>query len=545
MTCEAHARPGRFPGRGAGLAAPARLAQATAGFNTVLMAVALPSAQGELGLTGSGRLWAVAGYDLALGGTVLLGRRLAAPLGGRRGLIAGGAGLAAASVLGCLAGTGALITARALQGLFAGLMLTAAVTALAAAPGAGGRGGARLGRATAVFCTGGALGVVVGWPLTGGLDWRWCLFATAPPALAVALGALLAGRPRRTPGARPPAPAGTGHDWALLLATVALCAAGVRTLLLFTSYPFHNGGRALLAAAALALLPLAVAAFTVGAGTPAPALPAASPAPRSGPDVHVHGQVRRSGDAPVPCARVTVLDDEGRTVAAGRAAEDGRYHLSLPGPGAYVLVAAARSHLPATTELTVAAPGTEVTVRLTETTGVSGSVREDLLRMPVAHALVVLTDNDGAVAGSCVTGEDGHYAFPGLPPGPYALAVAHRHYAPLTRPVTVPADRPVEADMEVARGISRLEGLVRTAGGGTAAGAHLTLADDTGTVLETTADRYGRYLFPCVPTGTYVLRAAAVARAAADGEPARGDATVTVGREDCRADVRLGLHSED
>ncbi|MFF5256844.1 MFS transporter [Streptomyces leeuwenhoekii] len=549
MTRDDGARPASLLGSG-GLDT-ARLAHVAAGFNTVLMAVALPSAQEQLDLSATELIGVVVGYDVVLSGCLMVGHRIAG-LGGRPGLITGGIGLAAASALGVAFGPGGLIAARALQGLFAALMLISAFPALGSARRSGRRGTARLGPAVAPFCAGGALGVAVGAALAGHLDWRWYLFANAPLAVAVAAGALV---PDRRPRCSPQPPSdlisAASHDRALLLATVALGAAGVRALLLFTSYPFYDGTaspfheewRELIAAAALGLLPLTLVTFTfdITARTHART---ASPAPSLRETaVHIRGRVVRSGDAAVPDARLSVLDYAGRRLATGRSEEDGHYCLTVPSVGAYVLVAAAPAHLPRTTEVTIGErDATDITVRLTESSGITGTTWEDCLRMAVADALVVLTDADGTVTGSQVTGKDGRYAFPGLPPGEYAVTVVHRQYEPLTRPVTVGTQGPVEADAELTRAVSRLDGRVRGPEGHAVDGARLTLTDGSSIVLTALTDRRGRYRFPAAPTGEYTLIATTPA---GSGDPYRMSTRVTVHREPCRMDIDLGLHSGD
>src|SRR3954469_19763652 len=67
-----------------------------------MVGVALPSIQGDLGLSTSALQWIVSGYVLSYGGLLLLGGRAADLLGRRRVFLTAVAVFAAASVLGGL-----------------------------------------------------------------------------------------------------------------------------------------------------------------------------------------------------------------------------------------------------------------------------------------------------------------------------------------------------------------------------------------------------------------------------------------------------------
>jgi MFS family permease len=91
--------------------------------------VALPSIARSLSLAPAGLQWVVTAYVLASGGLVLLGGRAADVAGRRRIFLAGLAVFTAASLASGLAPTaGALIAARAGQGLGAALLSPAALS---------------------------------------------------------------------------------------------------------------------------------------------------------------------------------------------------------------------------------------------------------------------------------------------------------------------------------------------------------------------------------------------------------------------------------
>jgi MFS family permease len=58
------------------------------------------------------------------------------------------------------------------------------------------------------------------------------------------------------------------------------------------------------------------------------------------------GRVLDAGGAPVPRARLTLIDRHGRQAGATLSAEDGSYALAVPAEGAYVLAARAAGHAP-------------------------------------------------------------------------------------------------------------------------------------------------------------------------------------------------------
>ena len=126
--------------------------------------VALPSIARSLGLSTGGLQWVVTAYVLASGGLVLLGGRAADVAGRRRIFLAGLAVFTAASLASGLAPTaGALIAARAGQGLGAALLSPAALSIITTA-----YAGAQRATALGVWGTLGGAGAAVG-VLAGGV----------------------------------------------------------------------------------------------------------------------------------------------------------------------------------------------------------------------------------------------------------------------------------------------------------------------------------------------------------------------------------------
>jgi len=155
--------------------------------------VALPSAQRALHISPADRQWVMTAYTLAFGSLLLLGGRIADYLGRRRMLVVGLIGFAAASALGGLSQTSAMLFgARALQGAFAALMAPAALSILTVTFTEPRERARAFGVYGAVAGGGAAIGLVLGGTLTQFASWRWTLLINVPIALVVAIVAVRA-----------------------------------------------------------------------------------------------------------------------------------------------------------------------------------------------------------------------------------------------------------------------------------------------------------------------------------------------------------------
>ncbi|MCO5997036.1 MFS transporter [Actinoallomurus rhizosphaericola] len=154
--------------------------------------IALPRMQTALGFSNADRQWVVTAYTLAFGGLLLLGGRLGDMVGRKRVFLTGLAGFALASALGGAAtGTGMLLGARALQGVFGALLAPAALSLVATMFTEAGERATAFGIFSAIAMAGSALGLLLGGALTQYIDWRWCLYVNVAFAL-VAIGGGLA-----------------------------------------------------------------------------------------------------------------------------------------------------------------------------------------------------------------------------------------------------------------------------------------------------------------------------------------------------------------
>ncbi len=90
---------------------------------------------------------------------------------------------------------------------------------------------------------------------------------------------------------------------------------------------------------------------------------------------------------------------------------------------------------------------------------VAGRVSDAMAGTPLAHATVALEGRALAIT----TDEQGRYRLDGAPAGPQILRVIRIGYAPLRRPITVPATGTLTVDLALARSALNLPNLVVTA----------------------------------------------------------------------------------
>jgi EmrB/QacA subfamily drug resistance transporter len=149
--------------------------------------VALPSIGRALHFASGGLPWVVTAYVLFSGGLVLLGGRAADVLGRRATFLAGLAVFTAASLASGLAPTaGALIAARAGQGLGAALLTPAALSIIVSVY-TGAQRAAALSAWGALGGGGAAAGVLAGGILTTWLGWRSVFLVNVPVGVAAGL----------------------------------------------------------------------------------------------------------------------------------------------------------------------------------------------------------------------------------------------------------------------------------------------------------------------------------------------------------------------
>jgi EmrB/QacA subfamily drug resistance transporter len=219
-----------------------------------IVLVALPSIGTDLGFSAQGLQWVLSAYALTFGGLLLLGGRAADLLGRRRVFMVGVLSFTLASLVCGLAWSpGALIAARAIQGIGAAIMTPSALSIISTTFPEG----AERNKALGIWSMNGGFGATTAWliggPLVDGPGWQWIFFINIPIGVAaLALSRLLLHESRAGLTRRSYDPAGavtvTGALVLLVYAVVEAPDAGwgsARTILLFA------GSALLLAAFAL------------------------------------------------------------------------------------------------------------------------------------------------------------------------------------------------------------------------------------------------------------------------------------------------------
>jgi EmrB/QacA subfamily drug resistance transporter len=155
--------------------------------DATVVTIALPSAQRTLHISVANRQWVMTAYSLAFGGFLLLGGRISDFLGRKRMFVFSLLGFAAASALGGLAQSSAMLFgARALQGTMAAVMAPAALSLITVTFTETRERARAFGVYGAIAGGGAAIGLILGGLLTQYVSWRWTLLINAPIAVVAA-----------------------------------------------------------------------------------------------------------------------------------------------------------------------------------------------------------------------------------------------------------------------------------------------------------------------------------------------------------------------
>ncbi|MFI6282565.1 MFS transporter [Streptomyces sp. NPDC050988] len=223
--------------------------------------------------------------------------------------------------------------------------------------------------------------------------------------------------------------------------------------------------------------------------------------------VPVCGTVQHPDGTVVPRAALTLIDVAGQQIGRGASGDDGRYALSTPGSGSYVLIAAAGGHQPQAVSVTVGERPVELDVVLGGAGRLAGSV-VTADGTPVRDATVTLTNVHGEVVATTRSGREGGYVISELVAGEYTLAASAPAFRPAALPVSVQAARETRQDVELAGG-AVLRGTVRASGGRPVEDARVTLLDAAGNVVDTlTTGGDGTFRFVDLSSGEYTVIAA-------------------------------------
>jgi EmrB/QacA subfamily drug resistance transporter len=175
-----------------------------------IVIVALPSIEADLGFSEQGLQWVISAYALTFAGLLLLGGRAADLLGRRRVFMVGLALFTAASLICGLAWSpGALIAARAVQGIGAAIMTPTALSIISTTFEEGPERNKALAIWGMLGAFGATAGYLIGGPLVDGPGWEWIFFINVPIGLvALALCPVLLRESRATIARRSYDPAG-------------------------------------------------------------------------------------------------------------------------------------------------------------------------------------------------------------------------------------------------------------------------------------------------------------------------------------------------
>ncbi|WP_405883931.1 MFS transporter [Streptomyces sp. NBC_01136] len=223
--------------------------------------------------------------------------------------------------------------------------------------------------------------------------------------------------------------------------------------------------------------------------------------------IPVCGTVQHPDGTVVPRAALTLIDVSGQQIGRGASGEDGRYALSTPGSGSYILIAAAGGHQPQAVSVTIGERPVELDVVLGGAGRLAGSVLT-ADGTPVRDAIVTLTNVHGEVVATTRSGREGGYVITELVAGEYTLAASAPAFRPAALPVSVQAARETRQDVELAGG-AVLRGTVRAGGGRPVEDARVTLLDAAGNVVDTlTTGADGTFRFVDLSSGEYTVIAA-------------------------------------
>jgi EmrB/QacA subfamily drug resistance transporter len=153
--------------------------------DNLIVTVALPAIRTDLGATLQSLEWTINAYTLAFAVTLIPGAALGDRFGRKRLFLVGLALFTLSSAAAALApDTGALVAARALQGVGGAIVAPLTLTLLADAFPAQ-RRGAALGIWSGISGTGIALGPLVGGAVVEGISWHWIFWINVPIGLAL------------------------------------------------------------------------------------------------------------------------------------------------------------------------------------------------------------------------------------------------------------------------------------------------------------------------------------------------------------------------
>jgi EmrB/QacA subfamily drug resistance transporter len=220
----------------------------------------------------------------------------------------------------------------------------------------------------------------------------------------------------------------------------------------------------------------------------------------------IGGHVRGGDGGSIAGAALTLIDLGGHQVDRATTYDDGSYSLSVPEPGAYMLIAAADGHQPQASTLVVGDEPLTHDLALSGTAGLTGLVRGATNGTPISDAMVVVTDAHGEVVAAAETSDGGTFTFADLPAGVFVVAVSASGHRPSALPVQVGGSAATHCDVDLQPG-ARVRGTVRAGAANLPfADARVTLLDAAGNIVATVTTGFdGEYVFEDLTPGPYTV----------------------------------------
>ncbi len=251
----------------------------------------------------------------------------------------------------------------------------------------------------------------------------------------------------------------------------------------------------------------------------------------------LHGTVRGDDGALLANAVLTVINVTGGQAGTARTGPDGSYQLSIPGEGAYVLIARGVNHEPHASTVEVRGSHTTFDIRLTSAAGLLGVV-SDTAGAPVPDATVILTNTTGVVVSAQRTNSQGGYGISDLAPGLYTVTTAAEGFDPIATLVDVPPTGVVRQNVTFApRRVSLWGTAVHEADGRPLSDVRVRLLDEAGREVATVhTGPDGRYEFGGLGVGQYTV--------VASGYPKVSSSVELTEQQTAEHQVRMGYRPE-
>ncbi|MCQ8187099.1 carboxypeptidase regulatory-like domain-containing protein [Streptomyces sp. RCU064] len=226
----------------------------------------------------------------------------------------------------------------------------------------------------------------------------------------------------------------------------------------------------------------------------------------TGPGPLLNGRVRDAAGDDMAGATLTLISPAGHQVGRAVAHSAGRYELTAPAAGSYVLIAAADGHQPQATTVVLHEEPLPHDVVLSGAGRLDGNVVSAGDGVPVESVMVMVTDVRGDVLASGMTDASGGFGFGELPAGDHTLTVNAPGFRPVALPVQLSGSGATTLEVPLRSG-ARLRGVVRAGAGRRAlTDARVTLVDAAGNVVgTTTTGSDGAYSFTDLDAGSYSL----------------------------------------